>query len=145
MFSILAIWLSAHGPASLPKQAPKQALQCPSQIALDDLHRIHGESGWVLVAARPMYLSTAAIAAGPPTRKAQLVGESDWSRGKTTWVTKYKLDGQGFPEGKWLECSYGEYGEVMQTRRLDDGIANCTITHKPGKAAGQRKIEVTCR
>ncbi|WP_308700827.1 STY0301 family protein [Pseudoduganella guangdongensis] len=50
-----------------------------------------------------------------------------------------------YPEGKWLQCSYGMLNEIVLSRRLDDSITVCTIEGKKGGKAGQNVFSVECR
>lgn len=50
-----------------------------------------------------------------------------------------------YPEGKWLQCSYGVLGEVTLSRKMDDGISLCEVTYRKGSKAGQNAIHIDCR
>ena len=93
----------------------------------------------------PLYLSSAGISAGPPEKRANLMGEHAGGRGKKPLVVTYALGDLGFEDGKWLECGYGEYHQVSLSKRLDAGIKVCTVTYRQGEMAGQKNIDIKCR
>jgi hypothetical protein len=88
-------------------------------------------------------LHSAAIADGPPGTLGQLRGTTE-RRGKGEWVDKYDLTGN-YPEGKWLQCSYGMLNEITLSRRIDDDTKECTIIGKHGQKAGQNVFEIGCK
>ena len=63
---------------------------------------------------------------------------------RNAWTDTYDLRGP-FPEGKWLQCSYGMLNEVVLSRRLDDRVTTCTIKGKKGDKAGLNVFSVDCR
>lgn len=63
---------------------------------------------------------------------------------QNTWTDTYDLQGS-FPDGKWLQCSYGMLNEIVLAKRLDDGVTACTIKGKKGEKAGQNVFSVECR
>ena len=50
-----------------------------------------------------------------------------------------------FPDGKWLQCSYGEYGQVTLSKRMEDSVSRCEVRYKKGSKAGQNEIGIDCR
>ena len=80
---------------------------------------------------------------GPPERLGQLMGRQVRT-GKNAWTDAYDLRGP-FPEGKWLQCSYGMLNEVVLSKRLDDRITACSVKGKKGAKAGQNVFSVECR
>lgn len=93
--------------------------------------------------ASPLCLRSVEPTDGPPERLGQLVGKHA-SSGRDSWVDTYDLSGP-YPEGKWLQCSYGMLNEVVLAKRLDDSIAACTVKGKKGDKAGQNVFSVECR
>lgn len=133
----LFIWGAAH--------AAEQAITCPSEIAESSIRLTNIPQQWRPHVASPLYLSSAVIAAGPPEQLATLMGDSSWKKGSTEWSTTYDLTGDSFVAGKWVECRYGEYGQMLLSTRLDDKIKSCTVHIHKAEKAGQRTVAINCR
>lgn len=116
---------------------------CPSELPAASLKVEGAPSGWATFVGAPLYLSDAAPADGPPERLGILRGE-DGKVSKTSWTRKYSLEGR-YPEGKWLRCDYGGYGEVSLAMRLPDDVKECIVKGRKGPHAGERKFEITCQ
>jgi hypothetical protein len=116
---------------------------CPSELPAASLKVEGVPSGWTTFVGAPLYLSDAAPADGPPERLGILRGEGG-KVSKTSWTRKYSLEGR-YPEGKWLRCDYGAYGEVSLAKRLPDDVKECIVTGHKGLHAGENKFEITCR
>ncbi|MBB3118644.1 STY0301 family protein [Pseudoduganella violacea] len=115
---------------------------CPEGVAQASIKLENIPSGWTPYIARPLYLHAAAPIDGPPERRGQLADyEERQSKHATTYI--YKFEG-AYPEGKWLQCSYGEYGQVTLSRRIDDRIQKCELTYRSGAKAGQKDINIQC-
>jgi hypothetical protein len=121
--------------------APK-SYSCPQSIPETSIHLVVPEQEWTPFVSSPLYLSSAAPADGPPERLGML-RESDASKAGTGWTRKYTLVGR-YPEGKWLRCDYGSFGEMALAKRLPDEVRECTVTGKKGEHAGENQIEVWC-
>lgn len=121
--------------------APK-SYSCPHSIPETSIHLVAPERDWKPFVSSPLYLSSAAPADGPPERLGML-RESTARKTKMSWTHKYALEGR-YPEGKWLRCDYGSFGEVSLAKRLPDEIRECTVTGKKGEHAGENQIEVRC-
>ncbi len=121
--------------------APKR-YECPQSIPETSVHLATPSQEWKPFVSSPLYLSGAAPADGPPERLGILRGD-DPRKTKTGWTHKYSLAGR-YPEGKWLRCDYGSFGEVSLAKRLPDEIQECTVTGKKGEHAGESKIEIAC-
>lgn len=80
---------------------------------------------------------------GPPERLGYLIEDQVQKRSGQEIYT-YKLEGP-FPEGKWLQCSYGVSGEVTLSRRMDDKIGTCSFSYRKGEKAGQNHIQIACQ
>jgi hypothetical protein len=92
------------------KAAPLQSLECPEMIPSASVEVIEVPGDWVPYVASPLYLHAAAPMYGP----AELEGDlTDFKEARTAneWSYTYALDG-AFPEGKWLQCAYGERNQV---------------------------------
>jgi len=120
-----------------------KVLSCPAQISESSVALAGVAEGWRPYVASPLYLHSAAPIDGPPERLGQLVGKHVRT-GPNTWTDTYDLRGP-YPEGKWLQCSYGMLNEIVLSRRLEDGITACTIKGKKGNKAGQNVFSVLCR
>lgn len=117
------------------------AASCPDQIAEAAL-AVKVDAGWKTFIAAPLYLHSVSATDGPPERLGHLIAKHEAS-GRGTWTDTYDLRGP-FPEGKWLQCSYGMLNEVVLSRRLDDSITSCTIKGRKGEKAGQNVFSVLC-
>jgi hypothetical protein len=117
---------------------------CPSEIPASSIHLTDLPRSWAAHVAASMYLSSAGATAGPPERKAVLMGDTTWKRGATSWSTTYDLGGSGFPEGKWMECRYGEHNQMILATRLDDATTSCKVHISGGEKAGQKSIQILC-
>ncbi len=123
----------------------EQRIVCPTEVPEASIRIANTPSGWTPYVASPLFLSSAGATAGPPERRAILMGNSTWRKGKTEWSTTYDLDGTGFSEGKWIECRYGEYDQVSLSKRLDDSIRSCTVRISKGEKVGQQDVRITCK
>lgn len=123
--------------------AATTSLACPAGVPATSISLAAVPSGWTPYIDGPLYLSAAAPIDGAPERRGQLVPSGERKRkGKTT--LSYRLDGR-YPDGKWLQCSYGVHGEVTLSRRLDDSVSVCEFTYRKGSKAGQNEIDIDCR
>ncbi len=118
-------------------------VRCPAEIQPTSL-KANTPSEWVPFAALPLRLHTAGMSAGPPESLLRLRGDAVNGDLKA-YSTSYALGGSGFEEGKWLDCFYGEAGEISISRRLDDWLTLCMITLFELKAEKVRRIEIECR
>lgn len=121
--------------------APKTYL-CPKSIPETSVQLIAPGQEWTPFISSPLFLSGAAPADGPPERLGVL-REHSATKSKAGWTRQYVLDGR-YPEGKWLRCDYGSFGEISLAKRLPDETQECTVTGKKGEHAGENKIEVRC-
>jgi hypothetical protein len=115
---------------------------CPASIPAASLHLAAPGPEWTPFISSPLYLRNAAPADGPPERLGVLRGGTE-TKTRTGWTRKYALQGP-YPEGKWLRCDYGSFGELSLAKRLPDATQECTVTGKKGEHAGENKIEVRC-
>jgi hypothetical protein len=122
--------------------APKRYV-CPQSIPKASLHLVAPAQEWTPFVSSPLYLSSAAPADGPPERLGVL-RERDATKTRTGWRRTYSLDGQ-YPDGKWLRCDYGAFGEVSLAKRLPDEISKCTVTGMKGAHAEETQVDVRCR
>jgi hypothetical protein len=139
---ILAIASLAVMPTA---RAVEQSIICPAEISASSIKITGLPQRWQLYVASPLYLSSAGASAGPPEQAATLMGDSTWKRGQSDWTTSYDLSDDGFAAGKWMECRYGEYGQVLLSTRLQDKTKSCTVHFSKGEKAGQRSVQITCR
>ncbi len=88
---------------------------CPTSIAATSIKLDPSPAGWTAYIASPLYLNSAAPVDGPPQRQGELVPAAERKeKGQTLLV--HQLEGP-FPEGKWLQCSYGEHGQVTLSKK----------------------------
>lgn len=139
MLLALASGVAMPSPSTSLKKTP----QCPTSIDEPSIKLQNIPAGWLPYVASPMYLSSAAPTDGPPQEKGELADYAEnYKKNEKTYT--YDLDGR-YPHGKWLECSYGEYGQISLGQRLDDSITQCAFRYKKGQKAGQKDILVQCK
>ena len=116
---------------------------CPDSVPAASISLTGVPAGWTPYIDSPLYLSAAAPIDGAPERRGQLVPSGERKKkGQTT--LSYRLEGR-YPDGKWLQCSYGVHGEVTLSKRMDDSVSVCEFTYRKGSKAGQNEIEIDCR
>ncbi|MGX9776538.1 STY0301 family protein [Janthinobacterium aestuarii] len=119
------------------------SLACPASVPATSISLTAVPSGWTPYIDGVLYLSAAAPIDGAPERRGQLVPSGERKKkGQTTF--SYRLEGR-YPDGKWLQCSYGAHGEVTLSRRMDDSVSVCELTYRKGSKAGQNEIDIDCR
>lgn len=119
------------------------SLACPTSVPATSISLTAVPPGWTPYIDSPLYLSAAAPIDGAPERRGQLVPSAERKKkGQTT--LSYRLEGR-YPDGKWLQCSYGVHGEVTLSRRMDDSVSVCELTYRKGSKAGQNAIDIDCR
>jgi hypothetical protein len=132
LISMTAVWGAEH------------QIVCPTEISESSIKLMSISQPWKPYVGSPLYLSSAGATAGPPEQRATLMGDSTWKKGRTEWSTTYDLNDDGFVAGKWMECRYGEYGQVLLSTRLDDKTKSCTVRFSKGEKAGQRSVKISC-
>lgn len=123
----------------------EQRVVCPTEIPQSSIKVTNIPDQWKPYVASPLYLSSAGATAGPPEQLATLMGKSTWKKGSVEWSTTYDLSDPSFSGGKWMECRYGEHGEVVLSMQLDNKTNACTVGFSNGEKAGQRTIKINCR
>ena len=134
--NVMAVCTAAYlSNAYCADHAVKESPACPESVEQNSIKLENIPPGWTSYVARPLYLSAAVPIDGPPERRGGLADfEERRSKQQTTYI--YRFEGS-YPEGKWLECSYGEYGQVTLSRKMDDRVQKCEFTYRPGAKAGQ--------
>ena len=116
---------------------------CPDSVPAASISLNAVPDGWTPYIDSPLYLSAAAPIDGAPERRGQLVPSGERKKkGHTT--LRYRLEGR-YPDGKWLQCSYGAHGEVTLSKRIDDSVSLCEFTYRKGGKAEQNEIDIDCR
>jgi hypothetical protein len=102
------------------------------------------QEGWRFFAESPLYLHGAAPMSTPPEGVGHLIEDSASRRsnGERTFV--YLLEGS-FPDGKWIQCAYGERHQLSLSKRLDDKTTKCTVAIRSGEKAGENKVRIECQ
>lgn len=126
-----------------PMLVSAATLQCPALIPASAIQLSDTPADWLPYVASPLYLHAAAPMSGPPEMKGDLADFKE-SRSKKEWSYTYALEGT-FPQGKWLQCTYGERNQVTLSRRLPDDTQQCKFTYRKGAKAGQHDITILCR
>lgn len=119
------------------------SLACPASVPATSIKIDAVPAGWTPYVGSPLYLSAAAPIDGAPERRGQLVPSGERTK-KGHTIFSYRLEGR-YPDGKWLQCSYGAHGEVTLSRRMDDSVSVCEFTYRKGSKAGQSDIDIDCR
>ncbi|WP_460885489.1 STY0301 family protein [Pseudoduganella ginsengisoli] len=127
---------------SSPCLAAQQTIICPTELAPSSLQLTPAMSGWTYFAEAPVYLHGAAPLAGPPESRAHLI-HSSIRHGKDEVTYTYVLDGPS-PNGKWMQCAYGEHHALTLSMRLADETDSCQITQRKGSKAGQYSLHIVC-
>jgi hypothetical protein len=130
----LALQVSAH--------AAPITYGCPQSIPQASVQLVAPDQEWKSFVSSPLYLSSAAPADGPPERLGVL-RENTSTKTKGGWTHRYALKGP-YPDGKWLRCDYGAFGEMSLAKRLPDETRECTVSGKKGEHAGESRVEVRC-
>jgi hypothetical protein len=139
---LMAAGLLILASAEAPSESRRQ-FKCPEALAADAIRIDSGQHEWTPFVASPLYLHSAAPMHGPPEMRGDLANFTE-RRNKHEWSYSYRLEG-AFPEGKWLQCAYGENNQVTLSRRLPDDVLSCTFTYRKGAKAGQNDIGIICR
>jgi hypothetical protein len=80
--------------------------------------------------------------ATPPEKLGHLIEDSR-RKHKNEEIYTYRLDGS-FPDGKWVQCAYGEHNQLTLSRKLADDTKRCSVTHTKGEKAAQNHIKIVC-
>ena len=112
--------------------------QCPAEISPGDIN-IVARPGWKTHAPYSLPLFGAGMSAGPPESEMTLHGEPLDAKGDST---SYSFGGPD--EERWLDCRYGRSGEFTMSRRLDNGIKQCVITHFKLAPGNPRRVDIRC-
>lgn len=120
--------------------AVAQEVRCPAEVQPAAV-TITAEKDWHPYIAYAFPLYGAGMSAGPPESERQLRGEAVDRKGMTT---KYEFGRAGMEQGRWLDCRYGRAGELLVSRRLDDRLKRCTVTHLQLVPGEPRRISIVC-
>lgn len=127
----------------LAQAAMAASYACPGSVPASSISLNAVPAGWTPYIDSPLYLSAAAPIDGAPQRRGQLVPSAERKKKGQTRLS-YRLEGR-YPDGKWLQCSYGVHGEVTLSKRIDDSVSLCEFTYRKGSKAGQNEIDIDCR
>lgn len=128
--------------AAPPAAALDRLITCPTELQ-PQAFKITAGAGWVPRIEAPLRLYAAGMSAGPPNTQQTRPG-SEIRRDKDSVTTKYAFDPDSRPNHVWLDCQYGEGGEVSISRRLDERTRECTITMHRLVPGEPRKIDMKC-
>jgi len=84
------------------------------------------------------------MSAGPPESLAVLRGEPLNKKGQPQ-STRYEFGDMGFDQGKWLDCGYGEGSQITLSKRLNDGLKECTVTYSKADRPDKQIINIICK
>jgi hypothetical protein len=116
---------------------------CPDELPPSSVSVAAGEP-WRPFVEHPLGLHSATMSSGPPETLSQLRGVDLSKRGDPP-STLYEFGRVGYEDGKWLNCRYGEAGEITIARRLDDALKSCVITHTKRSPREREKVRITCK
>jgi len=137
---VLLLALPLTGRAQASSAAP---ISCPAVLKPGSI-RIDAGTGWDSFVEFPLNLYEAGMSGGPPASLAILRGEQQ-HRSKHLITTRYTFTSHWPSGGKWLDCRYGEAGEISISRRLDDGVRECTISEFQAVPGNPRRIDIACK
>ncbi len=115
---------------------------CPTELQPQAI-RITAAAGWVPRIEAPLKLYAAGMSAGPPGSSQTRPGK-EIHKDKELVSTSYGFAPDSRPNHVWLDCTYGEGGEISISRRLDERTRECTITMFKPVPGEPRKIEMKC-
>lgn len=113
---------------------------CPLEIQQSSI-KVSANPGWVPHVTFPLRLYSAGMSGGAPGSLLVLRGQPQPAK-KGVYKTLYDFSAG---DEKWLDCDYGDAGEISMSRRLDDGLTQCVITILPDIPAKPRRLTVECR
>lgn len=115
---------------------------CPAELPQQAV-KITAGAGWVPRIEAPLPLHAAGMSAGPPGSQPALPGVEIHKTGEQV-STRYGFNPDARPNHVWLDCRYGEGGEVSISRRLDERTRECTITMFKPVPDTPRRIDMKC-
>jgi hypothetical protein len=116
---------------------------CPAELQPQAI-KITAGAGWVPRIESPLQLYAAGMSAGPPGSVPALPGR-ETHRDKEQVSTAYGFDPDSRPNHVWLNCTYGQGGEISVSRRLDERTRECTVTQFKPVPGEPRKIDMACK
>lgn len=131
---MIALWTFSADSAEVTAN-----LACPDFVTV----KVLPVSGWEGHPTAELNLNSAAPTSGPPEQHGDLANFQRVQK-KGEWSDTYDLD-RPFPNGKWLECGYGEHNEVTLSQQLPAPVKKCTFSYQKGAKAGQHKIKIECK
>lgn len=123
-------------PACQAQASAKHGLECPIEVSASAIS-IKAPDGWTPYAEEGVRLHSAEPVLGPPEEKAFLK-PSNTKITKTGSIDSWNELGGPAPGGKWLVCRYGERGELILSKRLNDTTSACTVNNQ------RAKVEIFC-
>lgn len=117
-------------------------ITCPTDLQ-PQAFKITAGAGWVPRVEAPLKLYAAGMSAGPPGSQQTRPGK-EIQKTKDLVSTAYAFDPDSRPNHVWLNCRYGDGGEIAISRRLDERTRECTITMFRPVAGEPRKIDMKC-
>lgn len=121
--------------------APSKGL-CPAEIKSASVQLVGISSEWKSNVSEILRWDAATFLGSAPERKAFLKPETH-KLTRATWSEIYVV-GTPDADGNWIQCSYGEGGDITLAKRIDDSVRQCTVTYKK-ESNKDVPIDVTCR
>lgn len=123
--------------------AQGKPIACPLQIQPQAI-KVAAGAGWIPHVEFPLQLYSAGMSSGPPGSLQTLRG-AELRRTKQLISTSFGFDPDARSNQVWLDCKYGEAGEISISQRLDDRIRECTVTKFKPIPGEPRRIEIQCK
>ena len=142
LFRSIAIMIAFASMAALHQTlaAAPQRIECPKEVGAATIRLLAQPDGWKPYQSFPLKLNSAASTGGPPELHADLA-QFTTERNKKGRIDTYDLS-PPHPGGIWIKCGYGASNEITLHKRLNDNIAQCTITQNNTSPS---EIEIVCR
>lgn len=135
--AILAMLFTSPYAAALDR-----LVTCPTELQ-PQAFKITAAAGWVPRIEAPLNLYSAGMSGGPPGTQQARPGR-EVRKDKDSVTMAYGFDPDSRPNHVWLNCQYGEGGEISISRRLDERTRECTITMYKPVPGEPRTIEMKC-
>lgn len=118
-------------------------IECPKTLLPDSIKIEPTQEGWKFFAESPLYLHGAAPMSTPPEKLGHLIEDAVKKSSEGEQIYTYLLDGP-FPDGKWIQCVYGERHQLSLSKRLDDRTSKCRVSIRAAVKAGENTVRIEC-
>ena len=120
-----------------------QIIQCPLEIPEASVQLAHAPEGWTVSGPHSIALRSAGFMNGPPAKLADLKPDSI-NKHKTGSIETWTFE--GYKDGIWLSCGYGDGAEITLSKKIPQSIAECTVFYtKNPQRLGFWDIAIKCK